>query len=92
MAGFVELGSVNGRGEGESDTVTELLLVAQANLPGQISKIHNNKLLTDRPYLRQLFISMRIRIQEAKPMRIRIRILLEILSHKKLYFYMRNNL
>ncbi len=32
MAGFVELGPVNGRGEGESDAVTELLLVAQANL------------------------------------------------------------
>jgi hypothetical protein len=32
VAGFVELGPVNGRGEGESDAVTELLLVAQANL------------------------------------------------------------
>jgi hypothetical protein len=35
VAGFVELGSVNGRGEGESDAVTELLLVAQANLTRQ---------------------------------------------------------
>ena len=32
VAGFVELGSVNGCGERESDAVTELLLVAQANL------------------------------------------------------------
>jgi hypothetical protein len=35
VAGFVELGPVNGRGEGESDAVTELLLVAQTNLTRQ---------------------------------------------------------
>jgi hypothetical protein len=40
----------------------------------------------------QLFISMRfqIRIQGAKPMRIRVWILVRFISHKKFNFYMKN--
>ncbi len=91
MAGFVELGSVNGRGEGKSDAVTELLLVAQANLTRQIYKIHNKKLLTVFAPAFYLNADPDPGSQtNADP--VRIRILLEILSHKKLYFYMRNNL
>ena len=32
MAGLVELVAINGGGEGQRDAVTQLLLVAQANL------------------------------------------------------------
>jgi hypothetical protein len=40
----------------------------------------------------QLYISMRIRIQGDKPMRIRTRTLVRLLIHKKLNFYKKNKL